>query len=109
MQQVLDTEFKSWYPLSMDSLYGGFFSDLDYQWKLNGRQDKMIITQARHVWLKANASMFYQKDTTFRNIAGYGMKFLKEKMWDKEFGGFYDLVTRQGEPIKEDGTIIKKV
>ena len=39
MQQVLDTEFKSWYPLSMDSLYGGFFSDLDYQWKLNGRQD----------------------------------------------------------------------
>ena len=69
----------------------------------------MIVTQTRHVWSTANASMFYQKETTFRNIAGYGMQFLKEKMWDKEFGGFYDLVTRQGEPIKEDGTIKKSI
>ena len=31
MQQVLDAEFKSWYPLSLDTSFGGFFSDLDYQ------------------------------------------------------------------------------
>jgi mannobiose 2-epimerase len=108
MQQVLGDEFRSWYPVSIDTSCGGFFSDLDYAWKLDGKQNKMIVTQARHVWSTANAGMFYQKDNTFRTIAEHGVRFLKEIMWDKEYGGFYDLVTRQGEPIKEDGSIIKR-
>ena len=28
-------------------------------------------------------------------------------MWDKEFGGFYDLVNRKGEPVKRNGEIVK--
>jgi mannobiose 2-epimerase len=108
MKQVLDTEFKCWYPLSIDTLYGGFFSDLNDTWELSGRQNKFIVTQARHVWSAANACMFYQKDNTLRNVAGHGVQFLKDIMWDKEYGGFYDLVTRNGEPIKEDGSIIKR-
>lgn len=52
--------------------------------------------------------MFYQKDNSLRTIAEHGVQFLKDKMWDKEFGGFYDLVTREGEPIREDGLIIKR-
>jgi N-acyl-D-glucosamine 2-epimerase len=108
MQQVLGDEFKSWYPLSLDTLYGGFYSDLNDKWELYGPQNKFIVTQARHVWSTANACMFYQKDNTLRNVAGHGVRFLKDIMWDREFGGFYDLVTRQGEPIKEDGSIIKR-
>ncbi len=109
MQQVLDDEFKAWYPLSIDTTYGGFLSDFDYQWKPYGTQTKMIVTQARHVWSAANAAMFYQKDNSLRNISEHGVLFLRDVMWDKEFGGFYDLVTRQGEPIKEEaGSIIKK-
>jgi cellobiose epimerase len=108
MQQVLGDELKSWYPLSIDSLYGGFYSDMDYKWELAGRQDKFIVTQARHVWSTANACMFYQKDNMFRNISEHGVRFLKDIMWDKEYGGFYDLITRKGEPIKEYGSIIKK-
>ncbi|MGD0591200.1 MAG: AGE family epimerase/isomerase [Bacteroidota bacterium] len=108
MQKVLDTEFGCWYPLSIDTSFGGYFSDIDYKWKLDGRQNKMIVTQARHVWSTANACMFYQKDNALRKVSAYGVQFLKEVMWDKEFGGFYDFVTRQGEPIKEDGSIIKR-
>jgi mannobiose 2-epimerase len=107
MQQVLNNEFRSWYPISIDTSCGGFFSDLDYEWKLDGRQNKMIVTQARHVWSKANAGMFFQKDNTLRNVAGHGVQFLKNKMWDKEFGGFFTLVSREGEPIKEFGENIK--
>ncbi len=109
MKQVLNKEFKSWYPLSIDSSFGGFFSDLDYRWKLNGRQDKMIVTQARHIWSASNAAMFYQRDNYFRNIAKHGVMFLKNTMWDKEYGGFYDLVTRDGEPKKEEDQIVKRV
>jgi cellobiose epimerase len=108
MQQVLDDEFKLWYPLSIDTLYGGFYSDINDKWELLGNQNKFIVTQARHVWSTANACMFYHKDNVLRKVAGHGVQFFKDKMWDKEFGGFYDLVTRNGEPIKEDESILKK-
>jgi len=108
IQKVLNEEFTLWYPLSIDTVYGGFFSDINYKWELEGTQNKMIVTQARHVWSTASAAMFYQKDNVLRNISTHGVEFLKNKMWDKEFGGFYDLVDRSGEPIKEDGEIIKR-
>lgn len=107
LRHVLDDEFARWYPLSIDTTYGGFFSDLNYKWELDGRQDKMIVTQARHVWATANAAMFYQKDNTLRDISAHGVRFLKTKMWDPEFGGFYDLVDREGKPIEENGEIVK--
>ncbi|HTY11444.1 MAG TPA: glycosyl hydrolase [Bacteroidota bacterium] len=108
LQNVLDDEFHRFYPLSVDTTYGGYFSDINYQWELDGLQTKMIVTQARHIWSASNAAMFYQKDNTLRNIAAHGVEFLKDKMWDSEFGGFYDLVTRQGDPIKEEGQIVKR-
>ena len=108
MLRVLNNEFQLWYPLSLDTSYGGFFSDVNYKWELEGTQNKMVVTQARHVWSTANAAMFYQKDNTLRNVASHGVEFLRNKMWDKEFGGFYDLVTRRGAPFKESGQIIKR-
>lgn len=108
MRRVLNNEFELWYPLSVDTVYGGFYSDINYKWELEGRQNKMIVTQARHVWSTANAAMFYHNDNVLRNVAGHGVEFLINKMWDREFGGFYDLVDRQGEPIKESGHIIKR-
>jgi mannobiose 2-epimerase len=108
MQTVLRDELKQFYPSCIDTQYGGYFSDLDYEWKLSGPQDKMIVTQARHIWSTSNAAMFYQKDNVLRNIAKQGVLFLQNIMWDKEYGGFYDLVSREGEPRKEQGQIIKR-
>jgi cellobiose epimerase len=108
LQRLLKDEFTKFFPLVIDTAYGGYFSDINYKWELDGSQNKMIVTQARYVWSAANACMFYTKDNALRNVAGHGVRFLEEKMWDKEFGGFYDLVTRQGEPIKEEGSIIKR-
>ena len=98
MRHALNAEFKAWYPLSVDSRYGGFLSDFDENWKPVGNQDKMIVTQARHVWAAANASMFYKGDTSFTRLGAHGMQFLKNYMWDKQYGGFFTLVSQQGEP-----------
>src|SRR3990172_11581645 len=112
METNLDNMFELWYPKSIDTVYGGFFSDINYKWELQGRQNKMIVTQARHVWSAYNAAQFY-KDSNKKNlllkVAAHGFEFLKSTMWDKEFGGFYDLVNREGEPLKENGKIIKRV
>jgi mannobiose 2-epimerase len=108
MRKVLETELSRWYPLALDTAYGGYYSDMNFRWELTGPQQKMIVTQARHVWSAANAGMFFQKNTQLRNIAGYGIEFLRNKMWDPTYGGFYDLVDRSGEPVFENGQIIKR-
>lgn len=99
MEQSLQTELLSvWYPNSIDSVNGGFLSDFTYDWKPEGRQNKMLVTQTRHVWTASQAAMFFDDDT-YREIARHGYEFLRSKMWDEEFGGFYMLRNPQGGPI----------
>ena len=110
MRNVLDNTFKLWYPLSIDTVYGGFFSDINYKWELSGIQNKMIVTQARHVWSTSNAALFYnnpEKKKELLKIAEHGFEFLRDKMWDKEFGGFYELVNREGVPVQRNVEIVK--
>jgi mannobiose 2-epimerase len=107
MEHVLDNIFKLWYPLSIDPVDGGYYSDINYKWELEGDQNKMIVTQARHVWSAANAAMFYKKYDYLPAVAEHGFEFLKNVMWDKKYGGFYNLVDRKGNVIKDRGEIIK--
>ena len=95
----LNTELlKAWYPVSIDSSYGGFLSDFTYDWKPDGPQHKMLVTQARQVWTASNAAMFY-KDERYHVIAEHGFRFLKDRMWDSRHGGFYMLRDREGNAI----------
>ncbi|HVY76534.1 MAG TPA: AGE family epimerase/isomerase [Puia sp.] len=88
-----------WYPRSVDSLDGGFLSTFNYEFKPTGKQNKMIVTQARHVWTNAKASERYPSVPYYKTGAHWGFEFLKNKMWDHEFGGFYTDVDRAGNPI----------
>ncbi|MBC7790177.1 MAG: AGE family epimerase/isomerase [Anaerolineae bacterium] len=97
------------YPRAVDRDNGGFLSEFDYQWRPTGSQDKMIVTQARHLWTNARAAQFFPGDTTFLPGASHGFRFLRDVMWDKEYGGFYWLVTRNGQVRRnENGEIIKQ-
>ncbi|MGD1007816.1 MAG: AGE family epimerase/isomerase [Ignavibacteriaceae bacterium] len=107
LKHTLNDEFKLFYPLSIDTEYGGYYSDIDYKWELKGRQDKMIVTQARHIWANSNAALFYPDKNQFLKVAAHGVEFLKNFMWDKEFGGFYNTVDQKGMPPKAN--IIKQI
>lgn len=104
MEKSIQTEMlNKWYPQNIDTAYGGFLSTFTYDFKPTGPQDKMIVTQARHTWTNAKASLLYPGITYFKTGAAHGFKFLRDVMWDKEYGGFYQLVTRDGK-IKGDTT-----
>ena len=90
-QELLD----KYYPRDIDTLDGGYLSTFTYDFQPSGTQDKMIVTQARHIWSTANAAMFY-KDTSYIGMSRHGFYFLRDKMWDKDYGGFYNLVARDG-------------
>jgi mannobiose 2-epimerase len=97
MQYSLKEELiRIYYPSNIDTINGGYLTDFDYRFQSTGPHDKMIVTQARHVWTTAKAGGFY-KDSTYFKLSRHGFLFLRDKMWDKEYGGFHNLVSRQGE------------
>jgi cellobiose epimerase len=85
-----------WYPKCFDKEYGGFISTYTFDFKPTGPQDKMIVSQSRHTWTNSKAAMRYPDITHFKTGARHGFEFLKNIMWDKTYGGFYQLVDRQG-------------
>ncbi|MCF4101192.1 AGE family epimerase/isomerase [Gillisia sp. M10.2A] len=99
-----DDLMDKWYPLALDNEDGGYYSDITYNFKVGERHDKMIVTQARHIWANAKAAQLYpEKAKLYLQYANHGFVFLRDVMWDKENGGFYNLVTKQGAPIHKKG------
>lgn len=97
MDNSIRTELlNKWYPQSADTVYGGFLSSYTYDFKPTGSQDKMIVTQARHTWTNAKAAEAYPHVRYYKTGTKHGFKFLRDVMWDKTYGGFYNLVDRQG-------------
>ena len=90
-----------WYPLAIDREDGGYYSDLTFDFQVaQSDQNKMIVTQARHLWTTATAAMdFPERKEEFLEYAEHGHQFLKDRMWDTLNGGFYSLVTKKGQPI----------
>src|SRR5687767_10617745 len=60
MKKSITTELlNKWYPQNLDKEQGGFLTTFTYDFKPTGPQDKMIVTQARHTWSNAKASVLY--------------------------------------------------
>lgn len=103
MEKSIRTEILNlWYPPCVDKEFGGFLSTLTYNFKPTGSQDKMIVTQARHTWTTAKAAERYPALTYYKDNARHGFLFLRDVMLDKQYGGFYTLVDRQGQ-VKSEG------
>jgi mannobiose 2-epimerase len=101
-QWMQKAEIDPWYPAILDTVYGGYLSDYNYKWELAGPQNKMIVTQARHVWTASTLYESYPDNKLYLRVAEHGYQFLRDKMWDAKHGGFYQLVNQKGEPIGDD-------
>lgn len=93
--EVLD----HWYPQSMDTIDGGFLSNFTYDFKVEEKQEKMIVSQSRQIWSNAKAAEKYPHISYYKEGAKHGFEFLRDKMWDTQNGGFYELVDKQGKQI----------
>jgi len=85
-----------WYPATVDREHGGFLIDHDAQGRFKGEAPKAIVTQARMVWLSARLMREGRGGPTMAETARQGYRFLLDRMWDREFGGFYWEVDRAG-------------
>jgi len=89
----------AWYPRAVDTAWGGFITTFSHDWNMVGKEDKMIVTQARHTWVTARASEHYPGESVYKAASASGFLFLKNKMWDHRHGGFHSLVSREGTVI----------
>jgi len=93
---LMDGILKKWYPLVIDKNNGGYFTNITSDWKLAQRQEKMIVSQARHIWTLSKASEYFGGVQEYERMAHHGFSFLKNYMWDKEYGGFFQVRSRDG-------------
>jgi len=104
IEKSIRTEMlNKWYPQAVDKEFGGFLSTFTYDWKPTGAQDKMVVTQARHIWTNSKAAQLYPEIDYYLSSAKHGVAFLRDKMWDQTNGGFYTLVDRQGNEKPQAG------
>jgi mannobiose 2-epimerase len=96
-----DELFAAWYPRVVDAEFGGYLTQWNADWELSEDHTKMIVTQARHTWTTAKAAEFFPEDTAYLEMSAHGFQFLRDKMWDKEYGGFLWSVSRDGTPLFE--------
>ena len=97
IEHALTVQFlECWYPRAVDAEYGGFLSTFTADWKPAGPQNKAVVNQARHVWTTSQAAVYFPDNPTYRKAAEQGFRFLKERMWDPEYGGFFQLLDRRG-------------
>lgn len=101
IEDAMRTMLEAWYPKVIDEEHGGYISSFSHDWKMTGSQEKMIVTQARHLWTLSKVTTLFPDDPGYPEFAGHGFDFLKDHMWDDEYGGFFQLVTREGEPIPD--------
>jgi mannobiose 2-epimerase len=99
---LVNETLAKWYPMSVDTVHGGFLSSFTYDFKPTGDQQKMIVTQARHTWTNAKAAVRYSTVEHYKQSAKHGFEFLRDVMWDKKFGGYYTLVSREGDVVDAD-------
>lgn len=95
----MDTKLDVWYPRVIDMEQGGYLSNFTHDWQMNDSQEKMIVTQARHLWTLSKVISLYPDNNNYMEYARHGFEFLRDHMWDDDFEGFFQQVTREGKPV----------
>jgi mannobiose 2-epimerase len=85
-----------WFSKSLDRTNGGYTINFGPKGEPKGPGTKMIVTQARTVWLFSRLVRSVYGGPEHLQAAEHGYRFLKEKMWDAKNGGFYWEVDASG-------------
>jgi cellobiose epimerase len=80
----------AWFPRSVDRENGGFYSNFTRDWKRAPSEGRFSVFQGRMTWVAAQMVMRRPdlKDQ-FLPVVDHGLKYLRDVMWDKQYGGFF--------------------
>ena len=90
---------KFWFPRSVDTTNGGYTINYDAAGQPLPGGTKAIVTQARQLWLASRLLRSSYAAHGMREAADAGFRFLRDRMWDGEHGGFYWAVDPSGTKV----------
>jgi cellobiose epimerase len=92
-----------WYPKTIDYQDGGYQLNHDLLGNYQGRNRKYLVSQARHVWFFSRLSTSPYGTIDHLKAAQHGYEFLRDRLWDQQYGGFYWAVDASGKtPTKPE-------
>ncbi len=94
-----------WITRMIDDVNGGYITHFDKDGKDSGEDEKSLIAQTRCLYTLSSAHRAGYGNGKYAGLAKHGADFLINKMWDKEFGGFFWMMDRKGN-VKIDQKII---
>ena len=94
-----------WISRMVDKVNGGFITHFDRNGRDSGEDEKSLIAQTRSVYTLSSAHRAGYGEGKYKELARHGVDFLLDRMWDKEYGGFYWMMDRKGN-VKIDQKII---
>jgi mannobiose 2-epimerase len=102
LQRVLTENIADfWFKKSLDRKNNGYIISFDERGELREGGTKMIVTQARMLWLFSRLARAGYRTPESLAAAELGYRFLTEKMWDAKNGGFYWETDLTGEKVRQ--------
>jgi cellobiose epimerase len=99
LEHALRALLNAWFPRCVDTDNGGFRCDFNHRWKPCGPQLRMLEYQARVTRTAAGVAMLPGFEI-YRDIADHGFRYLKNTMWDHEYGGWFRLLDATGTALE---------
>lgn len=87
-----------WIQRTVDKNQGGYITHFNEFGKDSGNDEKSLIAMTRSVFTYSQAYRHGFGGEVMKEMAAHGVRFLLDKMWDAEHGGFHWMVNRAGEP-----------
>jgi len=88
-----------WLNRAKDDKYGGFITHFDKDGKDSGTDEKSMLGQMRFIYSMSAAHRAGYGDGKCAEFARHGVDFVLDKLWDKQYGGFYWMANRKGEIV----------
>lgn len=89
------TVLQFWIDHAFDQQHGGLYGRLNRKGEQTDYGNKSVVLISRALWSFSEAYRRYP-DPAYQKMAAECLKFLRDKMWDKEHGGYYFMVSREG-------------
>lgn len=87
----------AWFPRCLDTAQGGFHENFSEDWTRQPADSKFLVYQARMTWTPAAVIRDYpEQRSRMADYVRHGLRFLGDKMWDAERGGFFDRTDAAG-------------
>jgi mannobiose 2-epimerase len=95
-----------WYPRVIDRAHGGYRIAFEADGTPSADGSKMIVSQARMLWLFARLARADYRVPEMREAATHGYRFLVDRMWDREHGGYVWEVDESGTRVTDATKVI---